>query len=61
LQSKYVRLATDAYCLLNVYDFLCVCLQKQPDYLESFRGKKIQPNQQATTTTTGTIEPDLFD
>jgi len=46
---------------LNVYDFLCVCLQKQPDYLESFRGKKIQPNQQATTTTTGTIEPDLFD
>lgn len=37
--SSIYILATDAYCLVEIYKFLSTSLQS-PDYLKSFRGRK---------------------
>ena len=39
ISTIYIFLATDAYCLLEIYKFLSNCFQST-DYLQLFRGKK---------------------
>jgi hypothetical protein len=35
----FIFQATDAYCLLEIYKFICNCYSSS-DYIKSFRGKK---------------------
>jgi hypothetical protein len=49
LNFCYLFKATDAYCLLDIYNFLRDRVQPS-DYLQSFRGKKLLPCQTSNDT-----------